>query len=47
MVSTDVGDPDSVKELFDKTRDAFGRLDVLFNNAGTGAPPVLLEDLDL
>ena len=45
VVSTDVGDPESVKALFDKTRDAFGRLDVLFNNAGTGAPPVLLEDL--
>ncbi len=45
VVSTDVGDPDSVKALFDKTKDAFGRLDVLFNNAGTGAPPVLLEDL--
>ena len=45
VVSTDVGDPDSVKTLFDKARDAFGRLDVLFNNAGTGAPPVLLEDL--
>ena len=45
VVSTDVGDPDSVKALFDDTRDAFGRLDVLFNNAGTGAPPVLLEDL--
>ena len=45
LVSTDVGDPDSVKALFDKTGDAFGRLDVLFNNAGTGAPPVLLEDL--
>ena len=45
VVSTDVGDPESVKALFDKTREAFGRLDVLFNNAGTGAPPVLLEDL--
>ena len=45
VVSTDVGDPDSVKALFNRTRDAFGRLDVLFNNAGTGAPPVLLEDL--
>ena len=45
VVSTDVGDPDSVKTLFDGARDAFGRLDVLFNNAGTGAPPVLLEDL--
>ena len=45
IVSTDVGDPDSVKTLFRKTKEAFGRLDVLFNNAGTGAPPVLLEDL--
>ena len=45
VVSTDVGDPDSVKALFEKTNESFGRLDVLFNNAGTGAPPVLLEDL--
>ncbi len=45
VVSTDVGEPDSVKNLFSKTREAFGRLDVTFNNAGTGAPPVLLEDL--
>ena len=45
VVSTDVGDPDSVKALFAETKDAFGRLDVLFNNAGTGAPPLLLEDL--
>ena len=45
VVSTDVGDPDSVKALFAKTKEAFGRLDVLFNNAGTGAPPLLLEDL--
>ena len=44
-VSTDVGDPASVKNLFAKTKEAFGRLDVTFNNAGTGAPPVLLEDL--
>jgi NAD(P)-dependent dehydrogenase (short-subunit alcohol dehydrogenase family) len=45
-VATDVANPDSVKSLFDKTRDRFGRLDVLFNNAGTGAPgTVLLEDL--
>ena len=45
VVSTDVGDPRSVAALFDQTRESFGRLDVLFNNAGTGAPPVLLEDL--
>ena len=45
VVSTDVGDPASVKNLFAKTKEAFSRLDVTFNNAGTGAPPVLLEDL--
>ena len=45
VVPTDVGDPDSVKVLFAKTMEAFGRLDVLFNNAGTGSPPVNLEDL--
>ena len=44
-VPTDVGDPESVRALFAKTVETFGRLDVLFNNAGTGAPPVLLEDL--
>jgi NAD(P)-dependent dehydrogenase (short-subunit alcohol dehydrogenase family) len=41
----DVGDPESVRALFEKTTEAFGRLDVLFNNAGAGAPPVPLEDL--
>ncbi|MAY09581.1 MAG: 3-oxoacyl-ACP reductase [Alcanivorax sp.] len=44
-VATDVGDPAQVKALFQRTLDAFGRLDLLFNNAGTGAPPVPLEDL--
>lgn len=44
-VPTDVGDPDQVNALFERTRAAFGRLDLLFNNAGTGAPPVPLEDL--
>jgi NAD(P)-dependent dehydrogenase (short-subunit alcohol dehydrogenase family) len=44
-VSCDVGDPQSVKALFAKTAEAFGRLDLLFNNAGAGAPPVPMEDL--
>lgn len=44
-VSTDVGDPESVKTLFSRTIEAFGRLDVVFNNAGGGAPRVPLEDL--
>jgi NAD(P)-dependent dehydrogenase (short-subunit alcohol dehydrogenase family) len=45
-VSADVSDPASVKNLFARTLQEFGRLDVLFNNAGTGAPgTVLLEDL--
>lgn len=44
-VPTDVTDPDSVRDLFDATVNAFGRVDLLFNNAGIGAPPVALEDL--
>jgi NAD(P)-dependent dehydrogenase (short-subunit alcohol dehydrogenase family) len=44
-VRTDVSDPASVKNLFAATREAFGRLDVLFNNAGLGAPGVPMEDL--
>ena len=44
-VPTDVGDPASVANLFARTKEAFGRLDLLFNNAGTGAPAVPLEDL--
>jgi NAD(P)-dependent dehydrogenase (short-subunit alcohol dehydrogenase family) len=44
-VPTDVGDPRSVRALFAKTMEAFGRLDLLFNNAGSGAPPVPLEDV--
>lgn len=46
-VPTDISDPDVVKNLFSKTRDAFGRIDVIFNNAGFGAPPVALEDLTI
>ena len=45
-VPSDVTDPNSVQLLFAATVRTFGRLDVLFNNAGTGAPPVPLEDLD-
>lgn len=44
-VSTDVGQPDSVKNLFAVTKQTYGRLDVLFNNAGSGTPPVPLEDI--
>ena len=46
VVPTDVSDPASVGALFAETKAAFGRLDLLFNNAGTGLPPGLLEDLD-
>ena len=41
----DVGDPDSVKGLFDAVMAEFGHLHLLFNNAGVGAPPINLEDL--
>ena len=44
-VPTDVSQPDAVRALFDKTKEAFGRLDLLFNNAGMGAPGVPMEDL--
>jgi len=44
-VPTDVSDPEQVHTLFNRTREAFGRLDLLFNNAGVGAPGVNLEDL--
>jgi len=45
VVPTDVGDPVSVRALFARAKETFGRLDVLFNNAGIGAPAVPLEDL--
>jgi NAD(P)-dependent dehydrogenase (short-subunit alcohol dehydrogenase family) len=45
VVATDVTEPDSVRALFGKTQEAFGRLDVLFNNAGRSGPGVLLEDV--
>src|SRR6476646_10746265 len=44
-VPADVADPASIKALFAKTKETFGRLDVLFNNAGIGAPAVPIEDL--
>ena len=44
-VATDVGDPASVRRLFDTVRSRFGRLDVLFNNAGTSAPAVPFDEL--
>jgi NAD(P)-dependent dehydrogenase (short-subunit alcohol dehydrogenase family) len=44
-VSADVTDPGSVHALFTRAHQVFGRLDVLFNNAGISAPPMLLEDL--
>ena len=45
VVPTDVASPESVSALFARAKEAFGRLDVLFNNAGIGAPAVPLEDL--
>jgi len=44
-VPADVSDVASVRGLFTKTKETFGRLDLLFNNAGTGAPAIPLEDL--
>lgn len=45
VVPTDVGDPASVEALFERIREQFGRLDLLFNNAGVFSPAVPLEDL--
>jgi NAD(P)-dependent dehydrogenase (short-subunit alcohol dehydrogenase family) len=44
-VPTDLSDPDAVGTLFATTQQTFGRLDLLFNNAGTSAPPIPLEEL--
>jgi NAD(P)-dependent dehydrogenase (short-subunit alcohol dehydrogenase family) len=44
-VSTDVGDPDSVAALFTTLKKQYGRLDLLFNNAGVGTPNVPMEEL--
>jgi NAD(P)-dependent dehydrogenase (short-subunit alcohol dehydrogenase family) len=45
VVPADVGEPESVRKLFEDAKEKFGRLDLLFNNAGIGGPPVLLEDI--
>jgi NAD(P)-dependent dehydrogenase (short-subunit alcohol dehydrogenase family) len=45
VVPTDVADPASIRALFARTKETFGRLDLLFNNAGIGAPAGPLEDL--
>jgi NAD(P)-dependent dehydrogenase (short-subunit alcohol dehydrogenase family) len=47
VVPTDVSDPTSVRALFETTRATLGRLDLLFNNAGTGAPAIPLEELTM
>ena len=44
-VATDVGDADSVAALFDTVRERYGRVDLLVNNAGTGAPPGAVDEL--
>src|ERR1700738_1647556 len=46
-VTADMTDPGSIAALFAKVMEVYGRLDVLFNNAGMGAPPVNFEDLSL
>ncbi len=45
VVPTDISQPDAVTALFNRTKEAFGRLDVLFNNAGISAPGIGMEDL--
>jgi NAD(P)-dependent dehydrogenase (short-subunit alcohol dehydrogenase family) len=47
VLPTDVTDPGAVERLFARAREAFGRIDLLFNNAGVGAPPVPIEDLSV
>jgi NAD(P)-dependent dehydrogenase (short-subunit alcohol dehydrogenase family) len=47
VLASDITKPEIVKEIFQKTKTKWGRLDVLFNNAGMGAPAVPMEDLPL
>ena len=47
VVPTDVTDPESIRALFTRAVEVFGRLDLLFNNAGMGAPAIPLEDLSI
>jgi NAD(P)-dependent dehydrogenase (short-subunit alcohol dehydrogenase family) len=46
-IPTDISQPDQVEALFERTRERFGRLDVLFNNAGQGAPAVPIDELTI
>ena len=46
-IPTDITDPSSVARLFAQTKEAFGRLDLLVNNAGTNAPPISIEEITL
>ena len=46
-IVADVSDPEDVERLFDATVDAFGRVDLLFNNAGIGAPPLPIDELSV
>jgi NAD(P)-dependent dehydrogenase (short-subunit alcohol dehydrogenase family) len=47
VIPTDIAQPDQVAALFQRVEEAFGRLDVLFNNAGTSTPGIATEDLTL
>jgi NAD(P)-dependent dehydrogenase (short-subunit alcohol dehydrogenase family) len=45
VTPADVGDPEAVRAVFAQTKEKFGRLDMLFNNAGMGTPAMPIEDL--
>ena len=46
-ITADVGNPEQIRAAFARTLEVFGRLDVLFNNAGVGAPRIPMEELKL